>query len=141
MVYVDIISRLKMSYDAKEKSEKRNAEEDELFAAFYGHSDIQPLVERICEHLRQCNLEERYLTVLDKVRTKHDRMPKLALIVFAIWLCPSLELGKNSQPRRFEPFQKNIKAICMNILEGRSLSVQEFVRDALTDYLVTPKET
>ena len=130
-----------MNYDEKEMIEKRNAEEDELFAAFYGHSDIQPLVERIHAHLQQFNLEPRYSSVLDKVLNKHDRIPKLALIVFAIWLCPSLELGKNSQPRRFEPFHKNIKEICMNILEGRSLSVQEFVRDALTDYLVTPKET
>ena len=130
-----------MNYDEKERIEKRNAEEDELYAAFYGHSDIQPIVQRIYAHLQQYNLEPRYMAVLDNVLQKHDRIPKLALIVFAIWLCPSLELGKNSQPRRFEPFYKNIKAICMNILEGRSLSVQEFVRDALTDYLVTPKET
>lgn len=141
MVYMNIDRNdVAMSYDDKNAMQQRDAEEDELFAAFYGYSDPQPLAERVCNHLKQLDLEPRYKTVLNQVLTKHDRIPKLAIIVFAIWLCPSLNLGARAQPRRFEPFQKNIKNICMEILEGRALSVQEFVNNALTDYLVTPKQ-
>ena len=128
-----------MSFDAKQLLEQREAEEDELYAIFFGYKDIQPCVEKVCTHLLQHNIEERYRKIIDNVRTKHDRMPKLALILFAIWLCPSLKLGENAQPRRFEPFQLGIQGICMNILKGKFLSLQDFVTNAITDYIVTPK--
>ena len=129
-----------MNYDQKDLMEQRNADEDELYAIFYGHRDIQPVVEKICTHLQTLDLGDRYTKIIQDVQHKHDRIPKLAIIIFGIWLCPTLKLGENAQPRRFEPFQKNIQTICMDILEGRALSVQEFVNNALTDYLVTPKE-
>lgn len=128
-----------MSFDNKEMMEHQNAEDDDLFAAFYGYSDLNPMVEKICSHMYTLKLGERYDRVITDILTKNKRTPKLAIIVFAIWLLPKLNIGKNALPRRFEPFQENIKSICMGILEGRSLSIQEFVNNALTDYIVTPK--
>jgi hypothetical protein len=129
-----------MSFDRKEILEHQNAKDDELFAAFYGYSDISYLVDKICNHMYSLNLGERYDTIVSNIQTKNKRTPKLAIIVFAIWLFPNLKLGENALPRRFEPFQENIKSICMELLEGKSLSLQEFVKDALTDYIVTPKQ-
>lgn len=130
-----------MSYDERELIDQREAEEDELFSLFYGYGDLKPMVKKICDHLLTLDLNSRYKNVIRQVMQKHDRVPKLAIIVFAIWLCPDLQLGKNAQPRRFEPFERNAQKICMDILEGRFLSVQEFVGSALTDYLVGPKES
>lgn len=128
-----------MSFDDKERLEQREAEEDDIYAIFFGHDDVQPFVTRIAAHLRTILTEQRYLDIVNKVETEHDRFPKLALVIFAIWLCPELELGKNAQPRRFEPFLQGVQKMCMNILEGRMLSLQEFVGNTVTDYVVTPK--
>ena len=128
-----------MSYDQKALLEQREADEDELYAIFYGYRDVQPMVDKICNHLLKLDLKPRYKTVIQQVLHKHDRIPKLAIIVFAIWLCPELRLGVKAQPRRFEPFEQHIQKICMDILEGRFLSVQEFVGSALTDYIVGTK--
>ena len=128
-----------MAFDAKHELEMREAQEDELYGIFMGYIDADPMVERICDYFSQQPLEQRYKKVLEQVRKSSHRMPKLAMIIFAIWLCPELNIGKNAQPRRFEPFECGIQNICMGILKGKCLSVQEFVTNAITDYLVTPK--
>ena len=128
-----------MSFDEKERLEQREAEEDDIYAVFFGYKDIQPMIKRIASHLRTVLTEQRYLEIVNKVETQHDRLPKLALVIFAIWLCPELNLGENAQPRRFEPFLQGVQKMCMNILEGRMLSLQEFVGNTVTDYIVTPK--
>ena len=128
-----------MSFDDKERLEHREAEEDDIYAIFFGYKDIQPTIVKIASHLRSVLSEERYLNIVNKVEVEHDRLPKLALMIFAMWLCPELKLGKDAQPRRFEPFVKGIQKMCMNILEGRMLSLQEFVGNTVTDYIVTPK--
>lgn len=130
---------LGMSFDDKERLEQREAEEDDIYAIFFGYNDIQPTVVKIAKHLRGVLTEKRYLDVVNKVESEHDRLPKLALVIFAIWLCPELQLGKGAQPRRFEPFLQGVQKMCMNILEGRMLSLQEFVGNTVTDYIVTPK--
>jgi len=128
-----------MSFDKKHELEEREAQEDEIYGIFMGYRNPDELVEKVCNHFEQQQLEPRYKKVIQKVRTTTHRIPKLAVILFAIWLCPELEIGKTAQPRRFEPFEAGIQAICMNILKGKFLSVQEFVINAVTDYLVTPK--
>ncbi len=128
-----------MSFDDKERLEQREADEDDIYAVFFGYKDMQPFVTKIVEHMRTVMTEKRYLDILNKVESEHDRLPKIALIIFAIWLCPELKLGENAQPRRFEPFVQGIQKMCMNILEGRLLSLQEFVGNTVTDYIVTPK--
>ena len=128
-----------MSFAEKDLLEQREAEEDELYAIFFGHRDIQPMVEKICNHLKTFQLPKRYEDIVKNVMEKHDRMPKLAIILFAIWLCPELDLGKNAQPRRFEPFESGIQKLCMKVLKGEMLSLQDFVCNTLTDYIVTPK--
>ena len=128
-----------MSFDDKERLEQREAEEDDIYAIFFGYKDIQPTVSKIANHLRTVLTEKRYLDIVNKVEMEHDRLPKIALVIFAIWLCPELNLGENAQPRRFEPFVQGVQKMCMNILEGRLLSLQEFVGNTVTDYIVTPK--
>jgi hypothetical protein len=128
-----------MSFDDKERLEQREAEEDDIYAIFFGYKDIQPTVVTIAAHLRNVLTEKRYLDIVSKVEIEHDRLPKIALVIFAIWLCPELNLGENAQPRRFEPFVQGVQKMCMNILEGRLLSLQEFVGNTVTDYIVTPK--
>lgn len=128
-----------MSFDEKERLEQREAAEDDIYAIFFGYKDIQPMISKIAVHLRSVLTEPRYLDIVNKVESEHDRLPKLALVIFAIWLCPELKLGANAQPRRFEPFLQGVQKMCMNILEGRMLSLQEFVGNTITDYIVTPK--
>lgn len=128
-----------MSFAEKDLLEQREAEEDELYSVFFGHQDIQPMVDKVCNHLLSVQLSNRYKEVVTKVMEKHDRIPKLAIVLFGIWLCPELNLGKNAQPRRFEPFEAKIQEICMRILKGELLSLQDFVCNTLTDYIVTPK--
>ena len=101
-----------MSYDQKQVIEQREADEDELYALFYGYADIQPMVNKICNHMLTLDLNSRYKTIIENVMNKNDRIPKLATIIFAIWLFPELRLGSNAQPRRFEPFERNIQSIC-----------------------------
>lgn len=128
-----------MSFAEKDLLEQREAEEDELYAIFFGHKDVQPMVEKICSHLSTLQLPDRYQQIVNKIVEKHDRMPKLAIILFGIWLCPELKIGENAQPRRFEPFEAGIQKMCMKILKGEMLSLQDFVCNTLTDYIVTPK--
>ena len=128
-----------MAFDKKHELEEREAAEDDLYGIFMGYNNIEPMVEKVCNHFAEQPLEPRYKKIIESVRTTTRRIPKLAIIIFAIWLCPELELGKNAQPRRFEPFETGIQNICMDILKGKFLSVQEFVTNAVTDYIVTPR--
>ena len=128
-----------MSFTAKEAMHQREADEDHLYAMFFGHATMQPDIEKIYAHLMKLPLEKRYKDVLNKVRATHNRMPKLAMILFALWLCPELNLEKGSNPMRSEPFVANIQRACMDMLKGKHLSLQDFVVHTLTDYIVTPK--
>lgn len=128
-----------MSFNRKEAMEQREADEDNLYAMFFGHKPLQPHVEKIYQHVINLPLEKRYKDVLDKVFSTHDRMPKLAVILFALWLCPELKLEEGSNPMRYEPFLEKIQRACMHMLEGKHISLQEFVIETVTDYIVTPK--
>jgi hypothetical protein len=128
-----------MSFSAKEAMHQQQADEDHLYAIFFGHASMQPDIEKIYTHLMKLPLEKRYKDVLDKLHTSHNRMPKLAMILFALWLCPELKLEKGSNPAKAEPFLANIQRTCMDMLKGRHLSLQDFVVHTLTDYIVTPK--
>lgn len=133
---------LKMSmsiYDKMSLITQREADEDKLYSVFFGHEPIQPMIEKICDYMMSLNLPSRYSTVVEKVRHTNARDPKIAMIMFAMWLCPELNLQEGSQPRRSEPFMENIERICLDLLKGKHLSVQEFVDHAVTDYLTTPK--
>ena len=128
-----------MSFSAKEAMHQQQADEDHLYAIFFGHASMQSDIEKIYAHLMKLPLDKRYKDVLNKVRSSHSRMPKLAMILFALWLCPELKLEKGSNPAQAEPFLANIQCTCMDMLKGRHLSLQEFVVHTLTDYIVTPK--
>lgn len=128
-----------MSFAEKDLLEQREADEDELYAIFFGHKDIEPMVRRVSDHLATLQLPPRYQDIIQKISQKNDRYPKLAIILFGIWLCPELKLGENAQPRRFEPFQEGLQDICLRMLRGEMLCLQDFVCNALTDYIVTPK--
>ena len=128
-----------MSFTAKEAMYQQAADDDHLYAMFFGHSSTQSTIEKIYAHLIKLPLEKRYKDVLDKVRASHNRMPKLAMILFALWLCPELKIEANSNPARSEPFLANIQRACMDMLKGKHLSMQDFVVHTLTDYIVTPK--
>ena len=124
-----------MAFNRKHDLKNAKPQEDEIYGIFMGYNNLDPLVEKICNHFAEQPLE----TTLQK---SHSICSYNALIgfqnsqsfLFAIWLCPELELGKEAQPRRFEPFQAGIQNICMDILKGKFLSVQEFVTNAVTDY-------
>lgn len=122
-----------------EQITQREAEEDKLYSVFFGHEPIQPVIDKICDYLNALNLPPRYNRVVEKVRYTHSRDPKIAIILFALWLCPELKLHEGSQPRRCEPFMEKIERCCVSLLKGLHLSVQEFVDHAVTDYITTPK--
>ena len=128
-----------MSFNEKEAMEQREADEDILYAIFFGHKPLQPYIQKIHQHIMAMPLETRYKDVLDNVFNTHDRMPKIAMILFALWLCPELKLEEGSNPMRSEPFLAKIQRACMQMLEGKHLSLQEFVVHTVTDYIVTPK--
>lgn len=128
-----------MSFNEKEAMEQREADEDLLYAMFFGRKPLQPHIEKIYQHLATIPLEKRYKDVLDKVLSTHSRMPKICMILFALWLCPELKLEEGSNPMRYEPFLEKIQRACMDMLEGKHLSLQEFVIETVTDYIVTPK--
>ena len=93
-----------MSFNKKEAMEQREAGEDNLYAMFFGHKPLQPHVEKIYQHVINLPLEKRYKDVLDKVFSTHDRMPKLAVILFALWLCPSSNWRRDPTPCATSPF-------------------------------------
>ena len=128
-----------MSFTEKETMEQQEADEDLLYAMFFGHKPLQPHIEKIYQHLSAIPLEQRYKDVLDNVLKTHSRMPKICMILFAMWLCPELKLEEGSNPMRYEPFLAKIQRACMGMLEGKHLSLQDFVVDTVTDYIVTPK--
>jgi len=118
---------------------RREADEDSLYSLFFGYTDLQPTLLRIKLRIEQLNLGARYNKIVEKTLQTSHRAPKLGLILFAMWLLPDLKLEEGSQPSRSEPFLAGLHAACMNILEGRMLSLQQFVRTTITDYLVNPR--
>ena len=131
--------RMSSIYDRKMLMDQREAEEDPIYALFFGSSPIQPVIQRICDYVDTLGLSERFLKIISYVRTTQKRIPKLAFILFVMWLFPEqvVEISK-AQPRRIEPFMDHMETVCLNMLQGKYTNLTTWVGHTITDYLVTP---
>ena len=112
-------------------------DEDTMLKIMYGMEDVD--VNRIVNHVSKYNLTDTEKQALQKVQQDSDVTAKLFLMVFALWLAPELDLKKGALPRRFEPFEKALPDLCMDMLEGRIVTLQAFVNRAVADYLMGPR--
>ena len=123
--------------------DQREMEEDPLYALFMGHRPINEVLDRVITGIK-CRVEmnERFIKILDYTRETTNRIPKLALVLYTLWLFPDLypEL-EDAQPRRCEPFMKYLERACLEILQGRCTNLQTWVGNTITDYIVTPRSS
>lgn len=126
-------------YDRRQQLRQRETDEDPLLAMMYGVEDVN--MQTIAEHVSKFNLTDTERDTLQRVCNDTRAEPRLFMLFFALWLAPELDLAKGALPRRFEPFQQALKPLCMDMLEGRIVSLQQFVRQTIGDYLMGPRET
>ena len=112
-------------------------DEDQLLKIMYGMEDVD--VGRILEHLKRYELTDTETQALDKLKRDPDPTPKLFLMLFALWLAPELGFKNGALPRRFEPFEKALPKLCMDMLEGRIVTLQAFVNRGVSDYSMGPR--
>ena len=128
-------------YDRKMAMDQRETDEDPLYALFMRPEQMNTVIERVTDAVRlKVRLKERFLNILTYVNDTTNRIPKLAFILYTLWLFPELypEL-EASQPRRSEPFMKYLERACLEMLQGRSTNLQAWVGNTITDYIVTPR--
>jgi len=124
-------------YDKRQQLRQQQMDDDPLLKVMYGMQDVD--IERILAHVRTYNLTETEQSALDKMQQDSDAAPKLFLLIFAMWLAPELGLTEGALPRRCEPFVKSLPTLCMDMLEGRIVSLQSFVNRAVADYIMGPR--
>jgi len=124
-------------YDQRQQLRQREMDEDPLLALMYGMRDVD--VDKIAAHVKQYTLTARELATLERVTKDHHPEPRLFLQIFAMWLAPELQLAEGALPRRFEPFEQALQKMCMDMLEGRFLSLQEFVHHSVGEYVMGPR--
>lgn len=124
-------------YDHRQQLRQRETDEDSLLSLMYGVTDVD--IDKIAEHIRTFNLTASERATLDRVCQDHRSEPKLFLLIFGLWLAPHLKLAGEALPRRFEPFQQALETMCTDMLEGRIVSLQEFVHTAVSEYVMGPK--
>jgi len=105
----------------------------------YGTTDVD--MEKIAKHVKKYNLTATERATLERVCKDHRTEPRLFMQMFAMWLAPELNLAEGALPRRFEPFQQALEPMCMDMLEGRIVSLQQFVHHAVGEYVMGPRDT
>ncbi len=126
-------------YDRRQQLRQRETDEDPLLALMYGVKDVD--IDKIAEHVNTYNLTDTERATLQRVCQDQRPEPRLFMMIFALWLAPQLNLAEGALPRRFEPFQQALKPLCMDMLEGRIVSLQQFVRHTIGEYVMGPRET
>jgi hypothetical protein len=126
-------------YDRRQQLRQRETDEDPLLAIMYGTADVD--MDKIAAHVSTYNLTDTERATLERVRKDHRAEPRLFMQMFAMWLAPQLGLAEGALPRRFEPFQQALGSMCMDMLEGRIVSLQKFVHHAVGEYVMGPRDT
>ncbi len=126
-------------YDRRQQLRQRETDEDPLLATMYGTADVD--MDKISNHVKQYNLTATERATLERVCKDHRAEPRLFMQMFAMWLAPELNLAEGALPRRFEPFQQALEPMCMDMLEGRIVSLQQFVHHAVGEYVMGPRDT
>lgn len=126
-------------YDQRQQLRQREMDEDPLLALMYGMRDVD--MDKIAAHVKKYKLTARELAILERVVKDHHTEPRLFMQMFGMWLAPELNLAEGALPRRFEPFEKALQSMCMGMLEGRFLSLQEFVHHCVGEYVMGPRAT
>jgi hypothetical protein len=124
-------------YDKRQQIRQQQMDDDPLLKVMYGMQDVD--MDAIIGHIKTYNLTETELSALTQVEQDSDAVPKLFLVLFAMWLAPELGLTEGALPRRCEPFVKALPTLCMDMLEGRIVTLQSFVNRAVADYIMGPR--
>lgn len=124
-------------YDKRQQIRQQQMDDDPLLKVMYGMQDVD--VAGIVAHVKTYNLTVTEQQSLEKVLTDSDAVPRLFLLFFAMWLAPELDLKAGALPRRYEPFEKALPKLCMDMLEGRIVTLQGFVNRAVADYIMGPR--
>ena len=127
------------AYDRRQQLRQREMDEDALLKTLYGMQDVD--MQTIAAHVRTYTLSDTEKAILERAENDHRSEPRLFMLMFALWLAPHLNLAEGALPRRFEPFQQALPNLCMDMLEGRVVSLQQFVRQAAAEYVMGPKDT
>ena len=124
-------------YDKRQQLRQQQMDDDPLLKIMYGMQDVD--VDAIAAHVRTYHLTATEEQALANVQRDTDATPKLFLLFFALWLAPQLGLKEGALPRRFEPFEAALPALCTDMLEGRIVTLQSFVNRAIADYIMGPR--
>ena len=136
------IRSLMDQYPGWERSEMQKKFHEGFLQAVALHiyrEDADVDMDAIIGHIKTYNLTETELSALTQVEQDSDAVPKLFLMLFAMWLAPELGLTEGALPRRCEPFVKALPTLCMDMLEGRIVTLQSFVNRAVADYIMGPR--
>lgn len=104
--------------------------------------NVQTLLNMANEGFSGINIPNHMRDVLKKTCETKDRFPKIAMIIFGIWLVPTIQSylmdNKLVNPRYFVPWIEHLHVECENMLHGRHLTLQSFVLECIANYMMGP---
>lgn len=111
---------------------QKRADSDLIYAYFFGHRDMSPIMQRILLELENHDLSEHMLSVIKKATTHDTRTPMLFLMIMGMWCGIKVE----GCPMRSEKFASVLDTECIKMITGKYVNINDFVTNVLTEYLI-----
>ena len=111
---------------------QQTADNDPAYAYFLGHRVMDNVMSELQQSLTKYKLTASMRTTLNKACTG-NRMSKLCMLLFAIWL---EDVTVSGNPRRFEKFPALLNNECNKMLHGKYVNIHDFVNNTITLYII-----
>jgi hypothetical protein len=111
---------------------QKRADSDLIYAYFFGHRDMSPVMQRILVELDNYDLSEHMRSVLRSAATHDTRVPMLFLLIMGMWCGVTVE----GCPLRSEKFTAVLDTECVKMVTGKYVNINDFVTNVLTEYLI-----
>jgi len=111
---------------------QNRADSDLIYAYFFGHRDMSPVMQRILSELDSYDLSDHMMSIMRRAATHDTRTPMLFLLIMGMWCGVKVE----GCPLRSEKFAAVLDNECVKMVTGKYVNINEFINNVLTEYII-----
>jgi len=120
------------TFERSDQFLQSTADSDAVYAYFLGHRVMDDVMLEIQQSLTKYKLTASMHDTLNKACIG-DRMSKLFMLLFAMWL-GDIQISGN--PRRYEKFPALLNEECTKMLRGKYVNIHDFINNTITLYII-----
>jgi hypothetical protein len=120
------------TFERSDQFLQKTADNDAVYAYLLGHRVMDDVMLEIQQSLTKYKLTASMHDTLNKACIG-DRMSKLFMLLFAMWL-GDVQISGN--PRRCEKFPALLNEECTKMLRGKYVNIHDFINNTITLYII-----